>query len=688
MAQRERSGVWLFFKENNATPELADCTICSKQIRRALPGAPKKKYQTSSLWGHLKSNHQAEFRVATEAREESGNKRKRREEEEAERRRVYVIRSRQETIEQNTERALPYPSNHKQQLEGETLMAYWLCDALKPYTTVANESFVKMITHFNKRFTVPSEKVFRERVVPDLGGKVQYAIKDSLDKNVTGVYAVTTDMWTSGLYDGYISYTAHYITVDWKRKVVILRCMPYSSKHTGDSISVVLNCIKRDWGLAEVHAVVRDNASNITLGVRMSGFDDIGCYTHILHLIVIHVITTQTGVKNMRVRLRTLVKKLKSKNGKKIFLEYQERANVPKNSMILSGETRWKSEYLMFERAEQQKQAIKLAEDDEELSLTVSAKLTPNDWDLIPKVIKLLKPLYTATLTAESDTSCVSDIIPLTKRIKIEIQRVTEIGIGTLKAQLLSEISRYLEGNDTRNNKFRDIELYKITAVATLLDPRYKIAGFTDRDKAQRAKRIILNELQGPAAQEAVVNTPIAQDVNESSLWEDVLVDPFDSRSEESQDEAEQTCPHEKEIAEYLKLARVSVKSDPLMFWKEHEPKFPGLSKLARRYLCPPASSSTSEREFKVSKTLASTRLRLLPTNLENLLFLKYNLRGLNFETQLKPVPTDFDLPNRRTYPLVVDEDGMNSDVDDSDTLYSEEENNDNDDSRSGEGED
>ena len=75
--------------------------------------------------------------------------------------------------------------------------------------------------------------------------------------------------------------------------------------------------------------------------------------------------------------------------------------------------------------------------------------------------MNLLKPLYDATLAAENESSCISDIIPLSKKMKIEVQRVNEIGCGTLKSELLKEMARYLEGNDFRSHKFPDVELRK-----------------------------------------------------------------------------------------------------------------------------------------------------------------------------------------------------------------------------------
>ncbi|KAG0710712.1 hypothetical protein GWK47_022254 [Chionoecetes opilio] len=110
--------------------------------------------------------------------------------------------------------------------------------------------------------------------------------------------------------------------------------------------------------------------------------------------------------------------------------------------MMLDCLTRWGSVYTMLERTSQQKQAIKLAEDDPDLAIVAESKLTPNDWDLIPKVIALLGPIYASSLSAESDTASVSDIIPLTKKMKIEIQRVSQSGIGTMKDALLNQIDR------------------------------------------------------------------------------------------------------------------------------------------------------------------------------------------------------------------------------------------------------
>ena len=87
------------------------------------------------------------------------------------------------------------------------------------------------------------------------------------------------------------------------------------------------------------------------------------------------------------------------------------------------------------------------------------------------------------------------------------------------------------------------------------------------------------------------------------------------------------------------------------------------MSRLALKYLCPPASSSASEREFSVTGLiLTPKRNRLLPNNLEQLLFLKYNLRATEYSTNLPQPPPEFKGVNTLLVP--VDDETNDTDPD------------------------
>ena len=67
-----------------------------------------------------------------------------------------------------------------------------------------------------------------------------------------------------------------------------------------------------------------------------------------------------------------------------------------------------------------------------------------------------------------------------------------------------------------------------------------------------------------------------------------------------------------------------------------------------RKFLAIPASSVTSEREFKVAKFAAKYRFRFKAHNLERLLFLYFNLEALGYPLldQMEEPPKDFQVPN------------------------------------------
>ena len=67
--------------------------------------------------------------------------------------------------------------------------------------------------------------------------------------------------------------------------------------------------------------------------------------------------------------------------------------------------------------------------------------------------------------------------------------------------------------------------------------------------------------------------------------------------------------------------------SDPLLWWTVNGKKYPRLSKLAKRLLCVPASSTASERSFSTSGHIAEQRrASLTPANINMLVVLNKKL--------------------------------------------------------------
>ena len=74
-------------------------------------------------------------------------------------------------------------------------------------------------------------------------------------------------------------------------------------------------------------------------------------------------------------------------------------------------------------------------------------------------------------------------------------------------------------------------------------------------------------------------------------------------------------------------LMPITKGANPLNWWRKHECEYPLLSKLAKRYLCIPGTSVSSERVFSTAgDIIAAQRSAFTPEHLDQILFLHKNL--------------------------------------------------------------
>ena len=205
----------------------------------------------------------------------------------------------------------------------------------------------------------------------------------------------------------------HFIDDNWQPKMVVLRCFPFDESHTAQNIAGVLGEIMVGWNLKHrLHAVLRDNAINMVNAMASKKWTSTGYFLHTLLLVVRHSIFEQSGVNLMMIRANKLVSHFKhsSKATHILYkhqtaLEGEDGVQMLHNKFILGEKTRWSSYYVydMLVRLEQQKRSIRRCEDDPEIDLKLNHMLTSNDWELIPKVIRLLKRF--ADVTNDGDAS-------------------------------------------------------------------------------------------------------------------------------------------------------------------------------------------------------------------------------------------------------------------------------------------
>ena len=183
--------------------------------------------------------------------------------------------------------------------------------------------------------------------------------------------------------------------------------------------------------------------------------------------------------------------------------------------------------------------------------------------------------------------------------------------------------------------------------MATLLDPRYKNQFFTSEERRNEAENTLLQILKIEAQLDEQVEEEVTVTGDVDSANNDVHMDgdisamfaairkKANSQSREGGSQVDVFGESaEKVVKEYL-AGKLEDKN--LKFWAMFQQRKDGkysraLVRLAKKYLTPPPTSTSVERLFSTAGNISEDRPRLLPENLEKLLFLRENLGKNNID--------------------------------------------------------
>lgn len=295
------------------------------------------------------------------------------------------------------------------------------------------------------------------------------------------------------------------------------------------------------------------------------------------------------------------------------FVEGKKVLNIPQHKLIQTIKTRWNSVYYMFDRLYEQKIAIEhVLEDRNIISVAQSLKykLTVHEWQLIKKILEVLKPFEMATkMMCGEHTTTISiaqpAVISLRDNFLKEGSDDTE-SIKVFKYTVQEELNKRFQLEiDT------DITLYDI---CQFLDPRYKNV----------QKQLGIN-LKVKEYLEQIIEKHVTT-VTANPMWhvnqEKTAVDfLFPSNA----------VVNQKELDEYYGEVPINKNLCPLQWWQNNEQRYPKLASLVKMYLQVPATSTPSERVFSTAGSLISAKRSCLNgRTADMLIFLHNNIKSEN----------------------------------------------------------
>ncbi|CAG0900095.1 unnamed protein product [Darwinula stevensoni] len=228
-------------------------------------------------------------------------------------------------------------------------------------------------------------------------------------------------------------------------------------------------------------------------------------------------------------------------------------------------------------------------------------------------------PIEEFTKKVRQDNVSVSVVIPLLQGVLCFLKRIPATEAGIMRDEVVKQLEK----------RFKAIVENKNVILATILDPRFK-ADFLKAETIQDVQSILLDELQMvyksiPSAEAEESTTPMEGQPEGQTFWEAI---------QEIMQEVPQVPRTSSELAElqhYFNSPALLENIDPLHYWKNHQMQFPGLSKLARKYLSSPATSAASQQAFSNAGSVYCDQWKWLQgKKAEMVHFLNANLKFLD----------------------------------------------------------
>ena len=190
-----KSQVWKHFEISDGDSRLVICKMCNTRISR---GSLKcsTSYNTSNMWKHILSKH----REVSHAQESI----------------PCTSKSTAPGVHPSITIALQkqrvYDINDPCAKAISKHIGTMIVKDLQPFSIVENAGFQGLMKHIVPQYNIPSRRYFVDNVIGELYHDTRAKLVSSI--NSVKQLALTTDIWSSRINDGYIGVTAHYININ------------------------------------------------------------------------------------------------------------------------------------------------------------------------------------------------------------------------------------------------------------------------------------------------------------------------------------------------------------------------------------------------------------------------------------------------------------------------------------------
>lgn len=417
--------------------------------------------------------------------------------------------------------------------------------------------------------------------------------------------ASTIDLWMDDFKKiSFLTMTVQYINDDWilVNRVIFTSTLQEERKSAENIKKELIKKFEKlgfEEELLKKITFVTDQGANMIKA--MHNHERFSCYAHIINTILRNTFNEEYLGKYARDFLnvihhsKTLV----------TFLKQSGLVTKLKHSVRQEVETRWNSRLAMLESILIQYNCIEDLMDERHLNYLENISK-----ETLQELVSFLKPFKHASDALECEKM---PSIQLVLLYKLKLLKHLEVSVSdsALMKCLKERCAHYVDVK---------YKIFPIHKMSLFLWPEFRqLRMLTEFERTEilsdiREQMDLMNG--NIESSEIVPPSPKRIKTSEFGEWADI----YDNG------ELHLNSVSRKELSKYMDY-HIDDGISILEFWKTHESIFPLLSKLARRYLCIPASSASSERNFSTAGiTFAQRRTNLKEETVDDLLFLHSNL--------------------------------------------------------------
>jgi hypothetical protein len=509
-----------------------------------------------------------------------------------------------------------------------------------------------------------------------------YFVAQVKEKLQTAVgLAITTDGWQSIAVHSYAAITAHWLDDDFRMQRSMLGVERMLGSHTHQNIGDMLVRVLDSFGIRDkAFHFTTDNAENWVKAItEVVGGLHSRCFAHTLQLLVNKALEKHEKLIS---DVRGVVTVFSHSTAKVEQLEASQLlCGLPKKRLSTDVVTRWQSKYDMCKDVFENQRALEMGE-----LVPLDKRLSATAWAQLAELVAGLKPYREVTDALQAEKYPTLNLLLPSWFLLIEDAEdyaKTRCVRGKLADELIKEMDRRsakISSRATLMACLLDPRLRQLRFLDSDEDAdqqkQHAIDALREEFAAEQARMAVEKVGEEKGEQARIALEKVGEEKGVERKYPEHELDEKHVGGDETKAEREVTkhkdsekekrdsagknkrkaddggsgsgsALHKRfceralkkyadrpgaeiirdEVAQYLAQPAVGVAKDPLEWWRMHKSLFPVLARLARKFLCIPATSAPVERVWSTAGNVVTRRRARLSDDLvDSIVFCHENI--------------------------------------------------------------